>query len=369
MVEKKRVIICCGGSGGHFFPGLAVAHEIERLGGQPELWISSRLIDLKLVSRFANSIKTETLPIEGLKENKPLKSVVQFIKAFLKTKVQFSLEKPYAVFSTGGFTGIPVGLVCRLYKIPLFLFEANAIPGRANLFLQYFAHKIWVYFPQAVGLFKTNKVEKCGFPLRPRNHVPMSKREACLTFNLTLKSPVILIVGGSSGAKKLNELVIQSVALLKNVLGEFQIIHSTGVNFSKQVFELYNKLNIRAYVADFIDKIDTALIAADIAVSRAGACWLADLATNRLPALLIPLSGLAGDHQVANARCFADSGAALWLHEKDAVPEKLVNLIRTILFDNQKRFLLRCSLAQWDMPNGSTLIARELLKQISKDDK
>jgi len=372
--NRPRIVICCGGSGGHFFPGWAVAEELARLGCEPELWVSSRPIDQRLLASVPQVYLVHKVPLRHScldsrsRWHRLWNEGKEWSLAFWDAWKNIRQSPPAAIFSTGGFTGVPIGLLGGRKKIPVYLFEANAVLGRANRLLARFARRVWVFFPTAGAGLKRIKVKPIGMPIRfvfSEVKPEIARRE----FNLDPQCPTLLVISGSGGAGFINQKMVQALPSLRRQQGHLQVIHFTGQNVPseqrKQIRKAYRTHGIPAYVKDFDPRMDLALQAADLVISRAGASSLAEIAATGVPPILIPLSGTAHDHQLANARAFADSGAARMIRQEEATPERLVQEIHRLFGNPHERETMRQALRRWYRPDAARMIAQQIVVEIA----
>ena len=204
-----------------------------------------------------------------------------------------------------------------------FLHESNTIPGRANRFLARFVDEAFVGFPEAAARLRARKVTTTGTPVRPQfQPVAIRASAAALRFGLDPDRPTILVMGGSQGASGINDMILSALPLL-GAERDWQWLHLTGANDFEKVKAAYAARGFKAVVKPFLAEMDLALGAATVAVSRAGASSLAEIAAMRLPSLLVPFPAAADNHQFFNAQAFEATGAARLLEQKNATPEKV----------------------------------------------
>ncbi len=307
----KRLIVACGGTGGHVFPGVAMARELRRRGYAVELWLTGREVEQSAASGWNGPI--ETVPARGLPAG------ISFRAAWSGTVLLAATgrclwrmsrgRRPAAVLAMGGYASVGPGLAAAALRIPLVLHEANAVPGRAIEALSRWSKSVALGFPDASDYFPGIHTVTTGFPLGEPD------RSADNDFAGVLPYPArdrftILIAGGSQGAQKLNELVTEALCCLQARGLRFQVVHLAGARDEALVRSRYQQAGVPAAVFGFLRRMDCAYEAAHLAVCRAGAATCAELAAAGVPALLIPLPGAARDHQTANAIAVARDGAA-----------------------------------------------------------
>jgi UDP-N-acetylglucosamine--N-acetylmuramyl-(pentapeptide) pyrophosphoryl-undecaprenol N-acetylglucosamine transferase len=373
------VAIACGGTGGHLFPGLAVAEQLQKRGCAVGLLISPKDVDQEAV-KSARGMEIFTLPAVGLQNRNYFSFAGSFVKSLYATRKIFKARPPRAVLAMGGFTSAPPIWVGKDFGAKTFLHESNTIPGRANRLLARFVNEAFVGFPSATARLHARKVTATGTPVRPQFQpcdaavcraklfgVPPSGGSGQPpeggTPNLR---PVILVMGGSQGASGINDLVLSALPSLSDRAPAWQWLHLTGPNDVEKVKQAYNARGFKAVVKPFLAEMDLALGAATAAVSRAGASSLAEIAAVRLPSLLVPYPAAADNHQFYNAQAFETTGAARLLEQKNATPEKVAALLRELVEDAAARAKIQTALAQWHAPKAAEQIADIMLAAIAR---
>ena len=302
-----------------------------------------------------------TLPAVGLQNRNYLSFAFSFWKSLNAAKQIFKRRPPHAVLAMGGFTSSPPILAARTFGAKTFLHESNTIPGRANRFLTRFVDEVFVGFAETGPRLNARKTSMTGTPVRPeflQNDAPVERCRAALGLDPLL--PAILVVGGSQGASGLNGMVSSALPLL--AAKNWQWLHLTGVNDFEKVKAAYAAQKVKAVVKPFLAEMDLALRAATVAVSRAGASSLAEMAAVRLPSLLVPFPAAADNHQYFNALAFEKSGAAKLLEQKNSTPEKVAAILGELAEDQAMRLNMQSALAQWHAPNAAEQIAGNILR-------
>lgn len=352
------VAIACGGTGGHLFPGLAVAEQLKQHGCDVALLISPKDVDQQAV-KSASGMEVFTLPAVGLQNRNYFSFASSFWNSFRAARKIFRQRRPDAVLAMGGFTSAPPILAARKFRSKTFLHESNTIPGKANRFLARFVDEAFVGFPETTARLNARKVTSTGTPVRSQFHVrPAAECRAAL--GLDASRPAILVVGGSQGASGVNAMVLSALPLLAQK--NWQWLHLTGANDFEKVKAAYAASAINAVVKPFLAEMDLALGAATAAVSRAGASSLAEIAALRLPALLVPFPAAADNHQFFNARLYAMSGAARLLEQKDSTPEKVAAILTELVEDDSTRAKMDAALELWHTPKSAQQIAASILR-------
>jgi UDP-N-acetylglucosamine--N-acetylmuramyl-(pentapeptide) pyrophosphoryl-undecaprenol N-acetylglucosamine transferase len=356
------VAIACGGTGGHLFPGIAVAEQLRKRGCNVALLISPKDIDQQAV-KSAKNFEIFTLPAVGLQNRNYFSFAKSFLKSFFAAQKIFKTQKPDAILAMGGFTSAPPILAARKFGAKTFLHESNTIPGRANHFLARFVNEAFVGFPEAVARLKARKVSVTGTPVRPQFQ-PREVVKCRAALGLDPSLPTILVVGGSQGASGLNEMVLSALPLLAD--RNWQFLHLTGANDFEKVKAAYAAQKLKAIAKPFLAEMDLALGAATACVSRSGASSLAEIAAMRLPSLLVPYPTAADNHQFFNARAFENTGAAKLLEQKDSTPEKVAAILTELIGNNLARSEIQNALAQWHAPKAAEQIAENILRAIAQ---
>jgi UDP-N-acetylglucosamine--N-acetylmuramyl-(pentapeptide) pyrophosphoryl-undecaprenol N-acetylglucosamine transferase len=355
-----RVAIGCGGTGGHLFPGLAVAEQLLRRRCEVMLLVSPKDVDQQAVQGLSG-LEVISLPAVGLTRGGEIAFVRGFVRSYRAAANLFKLHPPQAALAMGGFTSAPPILAAKRCGAWTFLHESNTIPGRANRWLSRVVHQSFVGFPTAAGRLHNRSVTVTGTPVR--SCFRTCEAAACrVALGLDPARPVLLVMGGSQGAKGINELVLQSLPLLASRLPEVQFFHLAGSGTPKEkLAQAYATLKLNAVVHSFFADMHVALGAATVAVCRSGASSLAELAALRVPAVLIPYPTASDNHQFHNARAFEATGAARLLEQKSATPELLVQLLADLIEKPAVHEKMQSALSQWHAPHAAEQIAETML--------
>jgi UDP-N-acetylglucosamine--N-acetylmuramyl-(pentapeptide) pyrophosphoryl-undecaprenol N-acetylglucosamine transferase len=356
---QPHVAIACGGTGGHLFPGLAVADQLVQRGVAVSLLVSAKDVDQNAV-KSVRGMEVITLPAVALQSGSRLAFVRGFVQSWRAARKQFRQRRPDAVLAMGGFTSAPPVLAARGVGAKTFLHESNTIPGRANRWLARLVDHAFIGFPQAAARLHARETTVTGTPVRSEFHA--RDAGACRTaLGFDPARPVVLIMGGSQGATGINELVRAALPQLAARLPQAQWLHLAGARDVQQVRDTYANLKLKAVVHPFLQEMGQVLAAATGAVSRAGASSLAELAALRLPSVLVPFPHAADNHQLHNARAFVESGAALLLEQAGALPGRLEALLADLIENQPAREKMRSALGQWHSPRAAEQIAGIIL--------
>ena len=365
LQPARRIAIACGGTGGHLFPGFAVAEKLLQKGSAVMLLVSPKQVDQQSLEQVTRA-EILTLPAVGLARGQALLFLRGFYLSYRAAKRSFNARPPGAALATGGFTSAAPILAAKRCGAHTFLHESNTIPGRANRWLSRIVEQVFVGFPSAAERLHCRSTVVTGTPVRARIH-PRDPGVCRTALGLDPSRGVVLVMGGSQGARAINQLVVQSLPSFAATNPDWQWLHLAGPTDCEAIKVAYSSLNLTAIVRPFMTDMDVALGAATAAISRAGASSLAELAAMRLPALLLPYPKATDNHQFFNARAFERSGAACLLQQHTATSEELGRQLRQIMEDSHARQRMQRALAHWDTPAAADQIATAILKALGMD--
>lgn len=333
-----RAIIACGGTGGHLFPGLAVAETLIARGHEVLLFVSEKQIDVTALKNRPE-FRFEKLPSIGMPTVFISPVFVRFLRRFweslLLCRSSYRKFRPSVVLGMGGFTSTAPILAAKMQGLPCFIHESNAIPGRANKLAAKFATKVLLGFPECETLLAGKECIVTGTPVGKNVGNPLDRAEARRAFHLDPHRKTLLVMGGSQGAAGINQLLFKAAPLLAK--SGIQIIHLTGERDDRLAAANYQRDSIPHYVSPFHPRMEEAYSAADVVVSRAGASSLSELSQFGLPSILIPYPHATDDHQTANAHIYSRAGAAEILVEKETVADRLAAMISNLMNDDHRR--------------------------------
>ena len=318
-------VIAAGGTGGHLFPGLAVGEVLLARGHQVMLLISEKEIDA-LATQGRGEFRVEKVRGVGLEGKSPmalLRFWSQFRAGLNQVKALLREFSPGAVLGMGGFTSTAPILAGRARKIPTFVHESNAIPGKANKLNARLVTRVLLGFAECAKYFAPGKCEVTGTPIRRTLVERIPKAQALEAFGLSRERKTLLVMGGSQGARGINTAVVDALPQLRSK--SIQLIHLTGRDDEQMVREKYAQAGVPAFVSAFWHKMETAYSAADFCIARSGAASLTELSHFALPSILIPYPFAAEDHQTLNARIFEKAGAAVLLPQREIAGDTLAN--------------------------------------------
>lgn len=353
-----------GGTGGHIFPAVAIANEIKKLVPSAEILFVGALGKMEMEKVPAAGYKIVGVPIAGLQRRftlANLKLPFLIIKSLIKTRRIINEFKPDVVVGTGGYASGPLLKAATAKGIPALLQEQNSYAGITNKLLAARAAKICVAYEGMERFFPKEKILVTGNPVRQDlNNVALKREEAQQVFKLDKTKKTILVIGGSLGARTINEAMGAGLSTL--VENNIQLIWQTGKAYyqtaSKQALP-YSDDNI--FVFDFIARMDLAYAVADVVVSRAGASSVSELCNLNMPCILVPSPNVAEDHQTKNAMALVNKQAALLVKDSEA-REQLVKNAVDLCGNSHLRAELSQNIGRMAFHNSATVIAKEVLK-------
>ena len=339
-----KVVIAGGGTGGHLFPAIAVAEVLQERGHEAVIFISEKEID-RVVARdiserqsesrdnsSTSEIRFERIPGVGMpKIFSP--ALFRFLSNF-RTSIGrctrlYKEIKPDAVLGMGGFTSTAPIYAGWRWKIPTFLHESNAIPGKANRLNAKMVKSVLLGFEECAQHFSQSCCQTTGTPIRKSLLKRIPKEEALRELGLEPGRKTLLIMGGSQGARGINEAAIRASSAFKEL--SLQVIHLTGPEEDQLVLTNYRREGLPAYVAPFCNQMELAYSAADLAIARSGAASISELSYFGLPSILVPYPFAAEDHQTLNAEIFSQRGAAALLKQSQITSARLTEFVSKLI--------------------------------------
>lgn len=333
--QTLRIIVSGGGTGGHIFPAISIANAIKRLHPDAEILFVGAEGRMEMQRVPAAGYRIEGLPVEGFNRKNMLKNlpvIYKLIKCQFKASKIIKEFKPMAAVGVGGYASGPTLKVAAGKGIPTLIQEQNSYAGVTNKLLAKSAKKICVAYEGMERFFPKEKIIMTGNPVRQGlidNH--LDKKGAVEAFGLDAGRKTILIIGGSLGARTINESVLSHLDEIRNDKN-IQVIWQTGKIYKDEIAQRLQAAEPVAnlHVTDFIANMDEAYAAADIVVSRAGASSISELCVLHKPSILVPSPNVAEDHQTKNARALSDRKAALFIADKDAREQLLPTALKAV---------------------------------------
>ena len=362
--ESVRVVIAGGGTGGHLFPGIAVAREIQ--SRVPDSQVSfvgtSRGIEARVVplEGFALDL-IRSSGIKGKSIRARAQGVALLPLSLFDAWQVLSIRRPQLVIGVGGYSSGPVVLAAAARRIPTMLLEQNAVPGLTNRLLAPFSRAVAVSFESTRALFGA-KAFLSGNPVRPEFLSPVDRIEPEKVANSGVR---LLVFGGSQGAHAINTAMMDGAAELVVRVPDLRVTHQTGARDLEMVRQAYRKAGLNAEVAAFFDDMPKRLAETNLIVCRAGATTLAEVTAAGRAAILIPLPGATDDHQRTNAEALTGAGAAEMLIQADMTGYKLADRIVALANDAGRRDRMSAAARRLSRPDAARVIvdrALELMK-------
>ena len=355
----KRFIISGGGTGGHIFPAIAIADELKRRLPDAEILFVGAKDRMEMQKVPQAGYPIEGLWISGLQRKLSWQNLLfplKFISSLLKSRSIIKRFKPDAVIGTGGFASGAVVKVAGQMGIPTFIQEQNSYAGITNKMLAKNAHKICVAYDAMEQFFPKEKIVKTGNPIRDGLlNIGEYRSEGLSYFHLDSQRKTLLVLGGSLGARRINQLIEQQLPLFEQ-LG-VQVLWQCGKLYYEE-YKKYNSEQIR--ILAFIDRMELAYAAADVIISRAGASSVSELCVVGKPVIFIPSPNVAEDHQTKNARAIADKQAAILLRESE-LNEQFANTFGKLIADEAQQEALSAHIKALAQPNATKDIVNLIL--------
>ncbi len=363
-MERKqfRVIVAGGGTGGHVFPAIAIAGELQRLiPGAEIIFVGARgRMEMKLVPAAGFTIVG--LPMAGWQRRWTGKNLlVPFRMAYSVLKSLYVLQRvrPHVVVGVGGYASLPVGLAAAILSVPMLIHEQNAYAGIANRWLGRFAKKICVAYEGMHVYFPAQKLVCTGNPVRRDLLNQLEPGEAKRFFGFSDQWPVVLVLGGSLGAAAFNQFVEEHLDAIKQL--NVQLLWQTGASDWQRWQRKAESYTPTIRAVPFIDRMDLAYACADVVISRAGALAITELAATAKACILIPSPNVADDHQTRNAQVLVQAGAAVMVAEQSMKQELLLRL-HELLARPAVREQLQDSIRAFARPHAGQQIAQHIIE-------
>lgn len=358
-----NIMISGGGTGGHIYPALTIYKTLETMVDANFLYVGTeRGLESRIVPK--EGIPFTTLPVQGLQRTLSLDTLVtagKTIWSLWKANRLISKFQPDIVIGTGGYVCGPLLLAAALRGIPTLIQEQNVVPGITNKILSRFVDVVAVGYEEATPHFPNAKqVVYTGNPVRP-NVVTANREEARAYFGLQETQTAILVAGGSRGARSINKAML---AVHEHYKGreDIKIIHATGTDEYSRVCESLGIQEGEVYsptshIVPYLDNMDMAMAASDMAIFRSGAIGLAELAVRGIPSILIPYPYAAADHQTFNAKAFVEAGASTMIVDKELDGTRLLHSVDAMLEDQECRQRMAQATLQLGKPQAAIEIA------------
>lgn len=365
MEDELRIIISGGGTGGHIFPAVSIANAIRAKYPEAKILFVGALGRMEMQRVPAAGYEIVGLPISGFNRKNMLKNVVVLYRIWKSQQMAKKIIRkfnPMAAVGVGGYASGPMLNQCTKMGIPCLIQEQNSYAGVTNKILSKKVDRICVAYDGMERFFPADKIVKTGNPVRQALlDTKLTKAEAIKSFGLSEDKKTILIVGGSLGARTVNESVLQNLDMIKE--SGVQFIWQTGKYYNASIMaELKQRGTVPSlHVTDFISDMGAAYKAADLVISRAGASSISEFCLIGKPVILVPSPNVAEDHQTKNAMALVNKNAALYVKDADA-PAEVVKLALQTVKDDARLKELSENILKLALPDSADIIANEVVK-------
>lgn len=366
--SKLRVIISGGGTGGHIFPAVSIAKKLKEVNPETEILFVGAEGKMEMEKVPREGFRIVGLPIVGLQRQLNLKNIIndvqvpfRFVGSIAKARKIIKEFKPQIAVGVGGYASAPLLRAAQKRRIPTLLQEQNGFAGMTNKLLGAKARCICVAYEGMERFFPKEKIMLTGNPVRQALlESKVTRQEALASFGLDSTKKTVLLVGGSLGARTINESVLQHLDLVKGT--DVQFIWQTGKYYSAEIAKRLEGQNIpNLVVTDFITDMGAAYKAADLVISRAGASSISEFCLIGKPVILVPSPNVAEDHQTKNALALANRDAAIYVKDAEA-PATLLELAVKTVNDEKKLKSLSENVLKLALPDSADIIAKEVIK-------
>lgn len=361
-------IIAGGGTGGHIFPAIAIANAIRRIEPNANiLFVGAKgKMEMQKVPQAGYEIKG--IDIAGFNRSSLIKNIglpYKLVKSFLQVAAIIKNFKPDAVIGVGGYSSFPVLRYAQGKGIPSFIHESNSFAGKSNIMLGKKATHVFTATEGMEKFFPANKITVSGNPVR-QNIVSnnYSREQAIQGFGLDPQKKTVLSIGGSLGAKSINEAIDKDIVLFEQ--NDLQLIWQTGKPYKEKAMAVAEGRN-NVFVNDFIVQMDMAYAAADLVISRSGAMAIAELCLVKKPVVFVPYPFAAEDHQTANAKTLVNKQAAKMIVDADAL-HRLVPSVLELAKDEMMQDELRTNIGKLGISNADEVIAGNIVRMVKEED-
>jgi UDP-N-acetylglucosamine--N-acetylmuramyl-(pentapeptide) pyrophosphoryl-undecaprenol N-acetylglucosamine transferase len=359
----QRIMVAGGGTGGHLFPGLAVVEELRRRvpGLEVKFVGTDRGIEARILPNRGEAVELlKVTPLKGQGVGARIKSFARIPTAMKEASSLMRDFEPDLVLGVGGYASGPVLLSASLSGRPTALLEQNAHVGMTNRILARFVDRAYISFERTEAVFGRGKSRLTGNPVR-HEFIEHARLALADPEGFESRARTVLVLGGSQGAKKLNEDVPRALAQAGMANRNLEVVHQTGESMRDEVEATYRELGIRARVVTFIDEIARAYSNAALVIARAGATTLAELCAIGRPSILIPFPFAADDHQAKNAEALEEQGASICIRESELEVEMLGVLIGGLLDDPAKRRTMAHAARVHGRPDAAAAIVDDMM--------
>lgn len=369
-----RILFAGGGTGGHFYPIIAVARALRKIADEKRIldlemiFMSDTPFDVGLLNR--EDIKFKRTPAGKIRRYFSLLNITDTAKTaigIVKAVWDIFLNIPDVIFAKGGYASFPALIAGRLFKIPVIIHESDSVPGKVNMWARKFARRIAISFPETIEYFKEEpKIALTGTPIRTQI-LGGNPDEAYTQFKLSTELPVIFVLGGSQGAQTINNAILD---ILPELLKKYQVIHQCG---KKNYDEIQKRSDLILENSEFLNRyrlfaflneaeLRNASSIADLILSRPGGTAIFEIAAWGLPAILIPIQNSAQDHQRKNAYAYASTGAAIVIEQQNLTSNILTFEIDKLISNPEKLETMKKKAQNFARIDAADKIANEIIE-------
>ena len=367
-----KVLLAGGGTGGHVFPAVAIIEELRRRDPDLQLMYLGKSGSIEERVAGQRAIPFRPIQVEGLPRDNALKmakALMMVSIGLVQSIAILSRFRPQAVIGTGGYASLPPVVAASLLCIPTLIHEQNCVPGKANRICSRFADIVTVHFEKPRKYFPVKEALVVGNPIRsdflPQRLEVIDRVEAKRALGLNPEKFTVFLLGGSRGAHSLNVALVEALPHLDQ--RRFQLICMTGTDDYRWVRDSCERAGLTSAVFPFIDNIAPVYCAADVAVSRAGASTLAELAAVGVPTIFVPYPHATDRHQELNARALVEAGAALMMLNGDLRGEALAERLTALSDDPGQLDSIRAGIRRFSMPDAAERVVNVLFEFVFKE--
>ena len=361
--EVVRFILAGGGTGGHIFPAVAIANAIKKILPNAQFLFVGATGKMEMEKVPQAGYNIVGLNIAGFNRSSLIKNITlpyKLIKSFFQVRNIFKTFSPNAVIGVGGYSSFPVLRFAQSKGIKTFIHESNSFAGKSNILLGKNATKIFVAIDGMEKFFPANKIIVSGNPVRQNIiNSTITKQQALAFFNLDMHKKTVLSIGGSLGAKSINDAIANNIEVFQK--NNVQLIWQTGKPYASQAKQIVaGYTNI--WANDFITQMEYAFAAADVVISRSGAMSVGELCVMKKPTVFVPYPYAAEDHQTVNAKKLVDKGAAMMIKDSEANNTLIPTILALLTNENMQQQLIK-NITPLGITNADEVVATEIIKQ------
>jgi len=354
-----KVAFAGGGTGGHLFPGISVAEELRRRAPGARVLFLCTERDRAYQGLSASGFEVAALP--SVNRGALPRRLARLLPAAARAMRLLARFRPDVVVGLGGYGSVAPVVCASVLRIPCVLLEQNVVPGRANRLLSRLADEVECQWAESISFFSCpSKARVTGNPIRASIR-RRDRAAAAERLRLDPRTPTLLVMGGSQGARPLNDLVVEALPLFESGGKPIQLVHLAGRADRERVSAAYEQCGLRAEVFGFLGDMSLAYSVCDLALSRAGGTSIAELAALGIPSILVPLPHATDNHQHLNARVLEYSGAAILVEQKTLSPHWLARLVAELLASPARLAYMSRRSRRFGVPRAASLVADRIV--------